>query len=74
MINPNNPIFINLPYFDFIEAENFGFDIESFQLDGFQLFVTTTILKDFKRMRKNYISRDIIEVRFIAHKFKGCFR
>ena len=74
MANEENPLYINAPYFDFIEAENFGFDIETFQLEGFKLFVTGTILSDFIRMRKSYIARDIIDVRFIAHKFKGCFR
>lgn len=69
-----NPLYINSPFFDFVEAENFGFDIETFQQDGFDLFITTTILSDFIRMRKCFISRDIIDVRFIAHKFKGCFR
>lgn len=74
MANEENPLYINPPYFDFVEAENFGFDIETFQIDGFSLFVTTTILSDFIRMRKSFIGRDINDVRFIAHKFKGCFR
>lgn len=72
--NEETKFYINQPFYDFIEAENFGFDIDSFKSDGFKLFVTTTILRDFIRMRKNFISRDIIDVRFIAHKFKGCFR
>lgn len=72
--NQENPHLINLPYYDFVEAENYGFDIDSFKADGFKLFVTTTILRDFIRMRKNFIARDIIDVRFMAHKFKGCFR
>jgi len=64
----------NNPYFDFIEAEDFGFDIDSFQSDGFKVFVTSSVIRDFIKMRKNYIIRDLISVRFIAHKFKGCFR
>ena len=64
----------NNPYFDFIEAEDFGFDIESFQNDGFKVFVNSSIIKDFIKIRKNYILRDLTCVRFIAHKFKGCFR
>ena len=72
--SPELKYYINAPYFDFIEAENYGFDIDSFKAEGFKLFVTTTILRDFIRMRKNFISRDIIDVRFMAHKFKGCFR
>lgn len=64
----------NNPYFDFIEAEDFGFDLDSFQNDGFKVFVNSSIIRDFIKMRKNYILRDLISVRFIAHKFKGCFR
>ena len=64
----------NNPYFDFIEAEDFGFDIDSFQIEGFKVFVTSSLIRDFIKIRKNYIIRDLICVRFIAHKFKGCFR
>ncbi len=74
MANEDNPLYINPPYFDFVEADNFGFDIETFQYEGFKLFITTTILTDFIRMRKSFIARDIMDVRFIAHKLKGCFR
>lgn len=74
MANEDNPLYINAPYFDLVQAENFGFDIETFQLEGFGIFITKTILCDFIRMRKSFIARDIIDVRFIAHKFKGCFR
>ena len=64
----------NLPYYDFIEAEDFGFDLESFQNDGFKVFVNSSVIRDFIKMRKNFVERDMISLRFIAHKFKGCFR
>jgi hypothetical protein len=70
----NQALMTNNPYYDFLEAEEFGFDIDSFQCDGFKVFVTSSLLQDFIKIRKNYIIRDLISVRFIAHKLKGCFR
>ena len=70
----NSQIYINPPFFNFIDAENYGFDLESFQLEGFKLFMTSTFINDFIKLRKNYIAREINELRFMFHKIKGCFR
>lgn len=73
MVSIDEKLMKNIPYFDFIEAEDFGFDIQSFQSDGFKVFVKCSLISDFIKMRKNFITRDLLSVRFFAHKFKGCF-
>jgi hypothetical protein len=64
----------NLPYFDFIEAiENYGFDFELFSADGFSKFLRETYLNNFIELRKAFILKDFLKIRFFAHKFKGSF-
>jgi hypothetical protein len=70
----NQTLMINNPFYDFVEAEEFGFDFDSFKNEGFKVFVTSSLLKDFIKFRKNYIIRDMLSLRFIAHKFNGSFR
>jgi hypothetical protein len=70
----NQAFMINKPFFDFVEAEESGFDFNSFKNEGFKVFVKSSLLRDFIKIRRNYIIRDFISVRYIANKLKGCFR
>jgi hypothetical protein len=64
----------NLPYFDFLEAiENYGFDFAIFSADGFSKFIKETYMNNFIELRKAFILRDFLKIRFYAHKFKGSF-
>ncbi len=58
----------------FLAQEEYGFDYESFIKDGFKNFLEDTFIKDLIDLRKSYISRNYMQVRFIAHKFKGSFK
>lgn len=61
-------------WFDFNTAmDEFGFDYESFTENGFKTFLEETFIKDVIDCRRNFISRNYIQVRFWAHKFKGSF-
>ena len=63
----------DLPYFDLNEAIiSFGLDFESFKEDNFISFIDNLII-DYVVLRKNYILKDFVKVRGIAHKFKGLF-
>ncbi len=64
----------NLPYFDFEEAvENYGFDFTIFESEGFAKFLCETYINNFIELRKAFIMKDLIKLRFYAHKFKGSF-
>ncbi len=66
--------FINLPYFNFIYAEEeLGFSFTDFAKNNFNDFLTTCYLHDLISLRKNYILRNMSQVRFLAHKFKSPF-
>lgn len=74
MDNWGEEILTNVPYYDFYDAcENYGFDLADFIKDGFDSFIDSTYIKDLIKLRKSYIIRDYVEVRKIAHKFKGSF-
>lgn len=61
--------------YDFQEAiENYGFDFESFAEKNFEKFIESTFITDFISFRRGYLTRDFIQVRFYAHKFKGVFK
>ena len=61
--------------YDFNEAiDNYGFDFDNFAERNFESFIQTTFITDFIMFRKSYLTRDFIQVRFYAHKFKGLFR
>ena len=61
--------------YDFNEAiDNYGFDFDNFSEKNFESFIQTTFVTDFIMFRKSYLTRDFIQVRFYAHKFKGLFR
>jgi hypothetical protein len=64
---------INPPYYDFVEAENFGCSLDDIAENNFNVFITNTFIIDLIKLRKSYIIRDFVEVRKVAHKFKGSF-
>jgi len=57
----------------FVAIDTFGFDFDTFIQNGFATFIQETYIKDFIDCRKSYITRNFSYIRFIAHKFKGCF-
>ena len=66
--------FINQPYFDFIFAEEeLGFNFADFAKNHFYEFLRSIYLVDLIAMRKAYIMRNYVQVRFLAHKFKSPF-
>jgi hypothetical protein len=70
--NFEEPVYINEPYYDFFKAtDEFGFDFEGFEKNSFGDFITETYLTDFIAFRKAHISRNLVQFRFFAHKFKG---
>jgi hypothetical protein len=58
----------------YIAMEDYGFDFESFANNNFHNFISSTFIGDFISFRKAYLMRDLLQVRFYAHKFKGVFR
>ena len=58
----------------YVAMEDYGFDFESFATDNFHNFISSTFIGDFISFRKAYLMRDLLQVRFYAHKFKGVFR
>ena len=66
--------FINVPYYNFIYAEDeLGFCFSEFAKNNFGEFLQTCYVLDLIKLRKSYILRNFSEVRFIAHKFKSPF-
>jgi hypothetical protein len=64
----------NLPFFDFYESiENYGFDFDIFQSDGFAKFIRDIYIGNFINFRKAFIMKDFYQLKFYAHKFKGTF-
>lgn len=66
--------FVNLPYYNFIYAEEeLGFSFSDFAKNNFSDFLTNCYINDLINLRKHYIMRNMSQVRFIAHKFKSPF-
>jgi hypothetical protein len=66
--------FIKQPYYNFIYAEEeLGLNFLDLSFDGFREFLETIYLKDLIELRKAYIKRDYITIRFLSHKFKSPF-
>lgn len=67
--------FVNVPFFDFIYAEEeLGFNFNEFAKNSFGDFIEMVYVQDLIGLRKAYIQRDMIRVRFLAHKFKSPFK
>jgi hypothetical protein len=61
--------------YDFYEAiENYGFDFDDFSDNNFENFINTTFINDFIIFRKSFSIKDLNQVKFYAHKFKGLFK
>ncbi len=66
--------FKNVPFFDFLHAEEeLGFSFSEFAKNGFGEFINSIYAEDFINLRKCYITRNYIQVRFLTHKFKSPF-
>ena len=67
--------FVNPPYFDFLYAEEeLGFNFADFSKNQFSDFLQSIYVTELISLRKAYISRNIVQVRFLSHKFKSPFR
>jgi hypothetical protein len=68
-------IYINKPFYDWKLAQReYGLVFSIISEDGFDAFVQEKFLVDFITLRKCYIQRDYVGVRFWVHKFKGSFK
>jgi hypothetical protein len=66
--------FVRLPFFNFLYAEDeLGFNFKEFSRNNFYEFLKGTYLNDLIALRRNYIQRNLIQVRYFAHKFKSPF-
>ena len=66
--------FVNTPYFNFLHAEEeLGFLFSDFAKNNFGEFIQTCYVVDLINLRKSYIMRNFVQVRFLAHKFKSPF-
>ncbi len=68
-------IYINKPFYDWKQAQReYGLVFTIISEDGFDAFVQEKFLTDFITLRRCYILRDYVGVRFWVHKFKGSFK
>ena len=66
--------FKNIPFYNFMHAEEeLGFSFSDFAKNNFAEFLNTCYVEDFINLRKNFIMRNYVAVRFLAHKFKSPF-
>ena len=66
--------FYKPPFYNFIYAEEeLGFNFSEFSKNQFHDFLKSIFVVDLINLRKNYIQRNYIQVRFLAHKFKSPF-
>ena len=66
--------FKKMPFYNFAYAEEeLGFTFCDFAKNNFGEFLSTCYVTDLINLRKNYIMRNLVQVRFIAHKLKSPF-
>ena len=64
--------FTNPPYFNFLYAEEeLGINFLEFSKNQFHDFLKCVFVEDFINIRKCYIQRNLIKLRFHAHKLKS---
>jgi hypothetical protein len=70
-----SPIYVNKPFFDWKTAEEeFGLVFNIFSENGFENFIQEKFLGDLFYLRKCFILRDYMGIRFVLHKFRGSFK
>jgi len=68
-------IYINKPFYDWKQAQReYGLVFTIISENGFDSFVQEKFIADFTTLRKCYIMRDYVGIRFWVHKFKGSFK
>jgi hypothetical protein len=68
-------VYINKPFYDWKQAQReYGLVFSIISEDGFDSFVQEKFISDFITLRKCYILRDYVGIRFWVHKFKGSFK
>ena len=68
-------VYINKPFYDWKQAQReYGLVFSIISENGFDAFVQEKFITDFITLRKCYILRDYVGIRFWVHKFKGSFK